>query len=207
MQNINQKHHDSQNGIESMLMGLLSWNSRLLRRHLCVRHNGTFNCRVFLAHEAMKPAGSGQMSMCVAAVLETCSQRPRLFCSHLSKVASSPRETQHAVRDRQNTFLEDLGFGLVGLLHQLGSYDICFFREDFGKEFPSRTLWRGASGNCPISKLCAVKCAMTRAGKGVARRCGQDWDFFGKALGSSRHQSLTSLSHDPFNTTPLEITT
>ena len=29
------------------------------------------------------------------------------------------------------------------------SNDLTFFHADFGKEFPSRTLWRGLSSNCP----------------------------------------------------------
>ena len=35
---------------------------------------------------------------------------------------------------------------------------LTFFRADFGKEFPSRTLWRGPSRNCPSpsSALCPL---------------------------------------------------
>ena len=35
-----------------------------------------------------------------------------------------------------------------------------FFHADFGKEIPSRTLWRGRSWNCPSPKLCAVPFAL-----------------------------------------------
>ena len=64
-----------------------------------------------------------------------------------------------------------------------------FSRADFGKEFPSRTLWRGPSWNCPSpsSVLCPLlyrterysrgragrKGAQKRGGRGVASKGGK----------------------------------
>ena len=55
---------------------------------------------------------------------------------------------------------------------------LTFFHADFGKEFPSRNLWRGPSRNCPSpsSALCVLLYRtehFSRAGRGVARKGGK----------------------------------
>ena len=66
---------------------------------------------------------------------------------------------------------------------------LTFFYADFGKEFPSRTSWRGPSRMCPSpsSAQCPLlyrtehfsmgrkgrKCAEKRGGRGVARKGGK----------------------------------
>ena len=69
------------------------------------------------------------------------------------------------------------------------SLTLTFFHADFGKEFPSRTLWWDPSRNCPSpsSALCPLlyrtehvsrgekwqKCAEKRGGRGVASKRGK----------------------------------
>ena len=50
------------------------------------------------------------------------------------------------------------------------------FHADFGKEFPSRNLWRGPSWNCPSPSPCAVPFALQNKalfGRGVANKGGK----------------------------------
>ena len=86
---------------------------------------------------------------------------------------------------------------------------LTFFHADFGKEFPSRNLWRGPSQNCPSPSSALYpflyrtehfsrggkgrKYAEKRGGRGVARKGGKK-EKGTREKGSGNHYINNSLS-------------
>ena len=75
------------------------------------------------------------------------------------------------------------------LMHFAATGLLTFFHADFGKEIPSRTLWRGPSWNCPLSKLCTVPFALqNRALFEGEKRVKRSREKGGKRGGQQRGQ-------------------
>ena len=67
------------------------------------------------------------------------------------------------------SFWPFLWFGLPGRLLNQTFLITDLFYTDFGKEFPSRTLWRGPSWNCPCPS--SVLCPKLKRAKREKRTC------------------------------------